>query len=166
AESSRIPVAIIDQEHSAISRGIVASLTADKALAVTSADLEAARASVRKGKTTVAVVIPKHFGADAGRAFFSSAAKPELQILYDPSHSVEFNMVQGILTGQVMQVVSKEMFSGESGQRMVRESLDQLDRIPGLAAGQKQTLGELLRNVQKWNSQSGAPGTSSGLAVP
>ena len=32
-----------------------------------------ARAAVRKGKATVAVIIPPNFGQDAGRAFFGPA---------------------------------------------------------------------------------------------
>lgn len=31
--------------------------------------------------------------------------KPEIAVLYDPSHTAEQGMVQGILTGSVMQVV-------------------------------------------------------------
>src|ERR1044072_3259975 len=118
-DTSRIPLAVIDDDQSAISREIIKKLGEDKALAVKTATLDEAREAVRKGKLTAAVVIPKNFGDDAGRAFFRSAQKPDLKILFDPSHNVEFNMVQGILTGQVMQVVSKEMFSGESGARTV-----------------------------------------------
>ena len=171
-ETSRIRVAVVDDDQSTISRGIIQRLGEDKALEVKTSNIDDARAEVRKGKLTVAVVIPKNFGDAAGRAFFGSAQKPELGILYDPSHSVEYNMVQGVLTGQVMQVVSKEMFSGESGRRMVQDSIGQLDRIPNLAPGQRQTLGELLRSVQKWNAQgvgsngSAAPAGTSGLTVP
>ena len=72
--------------------------------------------AVRKGKAMVAIVIPKGFGIDAGRAlFYSGATKPELRVLYDPSHAMESGMVQGILSGAVMQSVSKEMFAGKSG---------------------------------------------------
>jgi ABC-2 type transport system permease protein len=168
-QTSRIPLAVIDQDQSATSREIVNRLGKDNALEVKAADLEEARAAVRKGKMTVAVVIPKNFGDDAGSAFFSSSQKPEIGILFDPSHTVEFNMVQGILTGQVMQVVSKEMFSGESGRRVVQQSLKQLDVIPGLATGQKETLGDLLRSVQKWNAQTGGTNGASaraGLSIP
>jgi ABC-2 type transport system permease protein len=171
-ETSAIPVAVIDNDQSAISRGIVEKLGEDKALEVKTASLDEARAAVRKGKLTVAIVIPKSFGDDAGRAFFGPAQKPALEILYDPSHSVEFNMVQGILTGQVMQVVSKEMFSGESGRRLIDDSLKRLDSIPLTDPAERQTLSDLLGSVEKWNAQSrggngpAASAATGGLNIP
>jgi ABC-2 type transport system permease protein len=166
--TSRIPVAVIDSDQSNISREIVARLAKHKTLEVKLAEPEAARDSVRKGKTTVTVLIPKNFGADAGRAFFSSARKPTLGVLYDPSHSIELSMVQGILTGEVMQVVSKEMFAGESGQQVIRESLPQIEKTPFLTSQQKVTLRDLLRNVQDWNKQAvGGRGIlAEGLSIP
>jgi hypothetical protein len=58
-ESSRIPVLLIDQDGSAISREIVTRLEADKTLGVKPSALEEARAAVRKGTATVGIVIPK-----------------------------------------------------------------------------------------------------------
>ena len=39
-------------------------------------------------------------------------------------------MVKGILSGAVMQTVSKEMFTGRSGREMVNKSLAQVDNNP------------------------------------
>jgi ABC-2 type transport system permease protein len=157
-ETSRIPVLAIDQDGSSISRAIVARLAAEKALDVKPADLAKAREQVRKGKTTVGIVIPPKFGADAGRAFFANSPKPQMDILYDPSHTVELSMVQGILTGGVMQVVSKEMFAGQAGRDMVSQALEQVG--PG-------DLRQLLLSVQRLNVQtSGAGGETAGLRVP
>src|SRR5207247_1204037 len=62
-EAAKIPVAIVDQDDSAISRGIVASAQADKTfkLSVMTAPtaVDDARGQVRRGKTTVGVIIPK-----------------------------------------------------------------------------------------------------------
>lgn len=77
-ESSRIPILVMDQDNSAISREIVARLTADKSLDVKPSTADEARATIAKGKATVAIAIPKDFGANAGRAFFSTASKPEI----------------------------------------------------------------------------------------
>ena len=71
-ETSRIPVFTADQDGSAISREIVSRLSTDKFLEVKPSNLEQAREAVRKGNATVAFVIPKDFGADAGRAFFNA----------------------------------------------------------------------------------------------
>jgi len=84
-EISRMPVLVIDQDASDISRALIAQLASDKNLDVKPSDLDAARTAVRKGKATAALVIPKDFGADAGRALFTGSAKPEISVLYDPS---------------------------------------------------------------------------------
>src|SRR6202162_6413607 len=97
AETSKVPVLVIDQDGSGISRGLITQLASDKYLDVKPSTLDAAREAVRKGKATAAIVIPKDFGNDAGHALFSGAnetgaGKPELGLLYDPSHNTELGM--------------------------------------------------------------------------
>src|SRR6185436_3704353 len=58
SEPARISVAIIDQDDSAISKGIVAGARTDKNLAVTAPTEAEARDQVKRGKTSVAVIIP------------------------------------------------------------------------------------------------------------
>jgi ABC-2 type transport system permease protein len=172
AETSKVPVLVIDQDGSNISRGLITQLGSDKNLDVKPSTLEAAREAVRKGKATAAIVIPKDFGRDAGHALFTSATKPELGVLYDPSHNVELGMVKGILSGAVMQAVSKEMFTGQSGREMVNESLAQLDNNPKMPAENRKALRDLLGGVKEFNEQQdreGAPEQgelSGGLSMP
>ena len=106
---SRISILTVDGDGSAISRQIVAGLTADQTLDVKPSNLDAARAAVRKGKAVVAILIPQDFGADAGRALFGAARKPEIGALYDPSHAAELAMVQGVLAGSVMEAVGSQV---------------------------------------------------------
>jgi ABC-2 type transport system permease protein len=167
-EISRIPVLAVDQDASAISREIVTRLTADKYLDVKPSSLELAREAVRKGKAAVACVIPKDFGADAGRAFFTTAPKPEIAVLYDPSHGSEMSMVQGILTGHVMEAVSKEMFSGQTGRDYVNDTLGRLNQI-GLPPEMEKNLRAVLQGVQGLNAagQTSTPAPArEGLTVP
>jgi ABC-2 type transport system permease protein len=166
-EPSRIPVLVVDQDGSAISRGIIANLDGEKSLAPKPADLETARESVRKGSATVAVVIPTNFGENASRAFFSTSAKPEIALLYDPSHSPERQVVAGILTGDVMQAVTKETFNGESGKRAAADALKAVEQSQTLPAEEKKTLTDLLGSVERLNiTSSGNPGLSQGLTIP
>lgn len=164
-ETSRMPVLFIDQDASVISRELLARLNDEKNLDVRPSTLDGARAAVRKGKATAAIVIPKDFGADAGHAFLGGAKKPKIGVLYDPSHGMELGMVQGILSGAVMQVVSKEMFTGKSGREMVQESLAQIEKDNGMAPADKKILGDLLGSVEKWNEQQDR-GQGSGQGVP
>ena len=161
-ETSKIAVLLVDQDASPISNAIFADLQTNKSLDVKASGLDAAREAVRKGNAALAVVIPKDFGVEAGRAFFSPGKKPEIVVFYDPSHSAEQQMVQGVLTGSVMQVVSKEMFSGATGQSVVKESLAAIDQNAGLDPGDKRSLHDLLQSVEQWNERARAVGATGG----
>jgi ABC-2 type transport system permease protein len=172
AETSKVPVLVIDQDGSDVSRGLITQLGSDKNLDVKPSTLDAAREAIRKGKATAAIVIPRDFGRDAGHALFTGAAKPEVGVLYDPSHNVELGMVKGILSGAVMQTVSKEMFTGRSGREMVNESLAQVDNNPQLPAEDRKALRDLLGGVKELNEQRDREGASrqgelsGGLSMP
>jgi len=171
-EKARVPVRVVDQDRSVISNAIVHGLSADKTLEVSGGTLDESREAVRRGKTTVAVVVPAGFGDAAGQAFFGGAAKPELQLLYDPSHGAELAMVRGILTEHVMQAVSAEMFGGAQGRRLTQQSLEQLKSPGAMPEGDRQALTEMLGAVNRWyerDKASPAPGASpatAGLAMP
>ncbi len=166
-EPAKILVAIVDQDSSAISQGMVASAKADKNLSISTPSLDTARSQVQQGKTAVSVVIPKGFGDAAGRAFLAGAAKPQLDFLYDPSRAAELGMVRGILTGYVMQAVGQQVFSGEQGRTLVDEAMKDLDAAT-LPAGQRELLRGLLKSVQELNAQSFTSGntTRGVMAVP
>ncbi len=171
-EKARVPVRVVDQDRSVISNAIVHGLSADKMLEVSGGTVDESREAVRRGKTTVAVVVPAGFGDAAGQAFFGGAAKPELQLLYDPSHGAELAMVRGVLTEHVMQAVSAEMFGGAQGRRLTQQSLEQLKSAGAMPEGDRQALAEMLGAVNRWyerDKASPAPGASpatAGLAMP
>ncbi|HEY1239495.1 MAG TPA: ABC transporter permease [Bryobacteraceae bacterium] len=165
ADASRIPVMVVDQDRSPISREVVKLLSSEKSLEVKPASTEEARAAVRKGSATAAVVIPSKFGEDAGAAFFGPRPKPEIGVLYDPSHTAERAMIQGMLAGDVMQAVSKEMFSGATGRQMVKDSLAEIEHSRGLTPDTKKTLTDLLGSVERLNEQQDATGTGSAGAL-
>jgi ABC-2 type transport system permease protein len=167
-DNSPIAVLYVDQDASTISNAILADLQKQKPLSVKASTADAAREAVRKGSATVAIVVPKNFGTEAGRAFFGPDKKPEIAVLYDPSHTAEQSMVQGVLTGSVMQVVSREMFGGGTGQTLVKQSLSDLEKNPNMAAGDKATLRNLLQSVEEWNSRAGAGGAplQAGITMP
>src|SRR6185369_16089474 len=75
SEPAKLAVAIIDQDSSPISTGIVAGMQADKNFKVTTPAEAEARDAVRRGSLAAAVMIPKGFGDAAGNAFFGDGAK-------------------------------------------------------------------------------------------
>lgn len=170
AEPARIAVAIVDQDGSAISKGIVAGALADKNLKLTTPAEPDARDSVRRGKTVVAVIIPRGFGDAAGRAFFSSGEKPLIDLVYDPSHAMELAMVRGVMTEHIMEAVSREMFGGQQGRVLIDEMLPRIERSPTLPEGQRKALADMLASVQKYNGQTASDGAAQnaprGITMP
>jgi ABC-2 type transport system permease protein len=78
-------------------------------------------------------------------------------------------MVKGMLTQQVMSVVSAEMFGGKMGQEMTARSLQQLDEKARTDPDSK-VLRDMLASVQKYQvlakKTDGGAGPSKGLSMP
>jgi ABC-2 type transport system permease protein len=170
-DAARVPVLVVDDDHSAIAREVVARLTSDPALEVTVTTIRAAQEAVRHAKVACAIHLPSRFGAGAAAAFFSGGTqkKAEIDLLYDPSRATEASMVQGILTGHVMQAVSREMFSGETGRTSLQTSLAEVEQSVALPPTEKSALLEMLRGVKGWNdtAKTATPGRADvGVAVP
>jgi linearmycin/streptolysin S transport system permease protein len=115
AEAGRIPIAVVDDDHSDMSRAIGADLAGESLIEVHALGRTEAEARVRAGKVHVAAVIPKNFGADATRALFSGQAKPQVELLIDPSQSMSGRVVEGLLAQHSMQEITKEAFGGARG---------------------------------------------------
>jgi ABC-2 type transport system permease protein len=101
----------VDQDGSEIARGTAAGLASDAMLDARPSTLEEAREDVRRGRIAVAIVIPPGFGEAARAALFRPVGKPEVPLLYDPSHASERALVEGVLSQHVMQAVSRHAFS-------------------------------------------------------
>jgi ABC-type transport system involved in multi-copper enzyme maturation permease subunit len=97
---------------------VVASIRSDSALSVTMSTADSARAAIRRGDAIVAVTIPPGFGDSAAKALVGNPDKPQLQFDYDPSHLAELGMVRGILTGHVLDAVSRAVFKNGPGLTM------------------------------------------------
>jgi ABC-2 type transport system permease protein len=163
SEPAKIAVAIIDQDGSPISTGIVAGMQGDKNFKVTTPPEAEARDAVRRGRLAAAVIIPKGFGDAAGNAFFGDGAKPPLNVIFDPSRSTEKAMVSGIMTQHVMESVSKEMFGGAQGRAMVERTLPQIQGAQ-MPDDQKRALINMLSSVQQFYNRQPPSGSQAGGA--
>jgi ABC-2 type transport system permease protein len=173
ADAGRIPIAVVDEDQSTVSRAITADLTADKLLQVTALDRIAAREQVKAGKQNAAAVFPKSFGEQTTKALFSGLDKPQVQLLVDPSQTTGARVIEGLLAQYSMQEISKEAFTGVSGRKAIDDFLADLDR-------QEQTttsadLKTLLQAARKLSdvrdtAPAGGPGGSVqrgfGLSIP
>lgn len=168
AKPSAIEVALVQQDTSEIGNRIAAGLKADANLHITPMAMAAAEQAVRKGEQKVAIVLPAGFGDAAGAALFGNAKKPAIALLYDPSQPAVLAMVKGMLTQQVMSVVSAEMFGGKAGQEMTARSLRQLDEKAQTDPDSK-VLRDMLASVQKYQAlpaRDAGAGPARGLSMP
>jgi ABC-2 type transport system permease protein len=171
AKGGRIDVAVVQQDTSAAGAKIAAGLKADPNLHVTAMDLAQAEAAVRKGSQAVAIVLPAGFTEAAGAAMFSRSDKPVIRLLYDPSQPAVLSMVKGMLTQQVMQTVSAEMFGGDMGRKLTERSLRDLDQA-ARSDPQNVALRDMLGAVQKFEAlpqktgADGKPVSNAGLQMP
>ena len=161
SEAAKIAVAIIDQDGSAISQGIVTGMQGDRNFKVTTPTEAEARDAVRRGRLAAAVIVPKGFGDAAGSAFFGDGEKPPLNVIFDPSRSTEKAMVSGIMTQHVMESVSKEMFGGAQGKAMVERTLPQIQSSQ-MPDDQKRALMNMLSSVQQFYNQPANGGRAGG----
>ena len=161
-DTAKVPVSLVDLDHSEVSNKLAAALAGEKSLQVTPEALEAARERVRKGKATVAIVLPLGFSKGAAKAFFSASNKPVVQFLYDPSHTAELGMVKGLLTQYAMQVVSQEAFTGVTGRGAVKETLHKLETDPSMAVEDRASLRDLLKSVDRFNDRAATKKQATG----
>ena len=165
-EAARIPVAIVDEDQSTVSKAVVAGAQADTTLRISTPASSEAHDGVQNGTFAVAVVIPAGFGEASGRALFAGRNRPDVTIWYDPSRRAEFGLVRGILTEHVMQAVSSDMFTGDTGRRFVDDTLRSLDQS-GMPADQAALLRQLLTAVRGLNQGgTGVGGGTRGFSLP
>ncbi|HBA60003.1 MAG TPA: hypothetical protein DCZ92_04120 [Elusimicrobia bacterium] len=110
-----VPVRFVDRDGSAVSRGVMDRLAGDNVFRVTAGSLEEARDALLKGKAVAAVIIPEGFAASTARAYYNGGEKPEIQIVYDPSHGPELAMVRGVVLQYVTETLSAEAVEPATG---------------------------------------------------
>jgi len=166
---SKIPVALVNEDSGSLAQAIQKKLAAEPSLELKPMTRTAAETAVRGGKLTAAVILPSGFGDRAAKSLFrSDLEKPKLEVLYDPSRGAERQMIEGILTGRLMESVSQETFSGDSAPTRLQETLNDLDR-PGAPQGKlgkdlRATLTSLIE-VSK-NRESSQGSAVGGMSMP
>lgn len=111
SDNGKIPIALVDQDHSEVTRGIVADFSSESLVAMQALDRAAAEERVRAGKVQVAAVLPKNFGADAVAALTGNQTTPTIELLVDPSQGISGRVVEGLLAQHGMQEIAKQAAS-------------------------------------------------------
>ncbi len=161
-DTAKIEIAVVMQDKHPISQQVLKGLKEESTLLVKEFSLEEAKTLVLKGKLNMAVVIPEGFGENAGAALFGGKTKPELPIFYDPSQNAVLAMVKGMLTQQVMQSVSAEMFNGKAGSKYTEQSLQELEKSDNASKKNPELLSLLVSLKKFQDRQQSQNGTESG----
>jgi ABC-2 type transport system permease protein len=170
---SKVPVAMVDEDASPVSKKIVANVRKDSAFDVQEVDDATATELVRKGKVRAAAVIPKGFGETAPQALFRPGAKkPEIIVRYDPSQATALALVKGLLTEHVMSVVGNAAFDPASSANIVANAREEVTKSTTISAEERGDLLRMFDSIDRVNkrapSQASAAGTAArgGFSMP
>ena len=151
---ARVPVAVVDQDASAVSKEIIADVRKDSSFDLQEVDDAAATELVRKGKVRAAAVIPKGFGDAATKALFRPGVKkPEIVVRYDPSQATALAIVKGLLTEHVMSVVSRAAFDTKNGANVLANAREEVTKSETISADDRRDLMSLFESIDRLNSR-------------
>jgi len=169
-ETGKLPVAVVDEDQSNVSKAIIGDLASDKMLNVTPLARDAAQEQVRKGKQNAAAVFPKGFSEQSVRALFTGNDKPKIELFVDPSQDMSARLVEGLLAQYSMQEISREAFNGMTGRQVVDDSLARLQNEPATASRSELTAilqaVQRLRKLEDQTSTAEAANNRIGLTIP
>jgi ABC-2 type transport system permease protein len=164
--TSRIRVAVVDQDRSELSSRIIAGLEKEPGLRLRTTredggalDRTAAQALVREGEVPVAVVIPAGLGESFGNAGFASDLK--IQLLADVSDPIAPQMVLGLLqkvtmtaAPDLMMQAGMRQFEQHAGrltdeqQRAIDQWLPQLKAQAQTSSGTSESEGAMMLSTE------------------
>ena len=157
--TSRIRVAVVDEDRSALSARIVAGLEKEKGLRTRSTanadgsggplDRAAGEALVKNGALPVVVVIPKGLGESFATSGFGGGG-PRIQLLADVSDRIAPPMVEGLLQKVTMTAAPDLMMQG---------GMAQFEKHAGALTPQQRAA------VDQWLPTLKAQSSSSGTAA-
>lgn len=159
-DAGKVPIAVVDEDQSTVSKAIVADLSGDAMLDVLPLTRAEASEQVLKGKRQAAAIFPQGFGEQSVAALFNGRDKPQIELLVDPSQAISAKLVQGLLAQYSMQDISREAFNGVMGRQATQDVLKDLEALPETAS--RSELKTLLGSVQKLNELNDQAATADG----
>jgi ABC-2 type transport system permease protein len=169
AATSRIRVALVDEDRSEVSTRLAHGLRAEKGLRVRTTaddndqgpalDRAAAETLVRNGDVPVAVVIPQGLGRSFAEHGLAGGSGPAIQLLSDVSDRIAPQMVLGLIQKVAMTAAPDLLMQG---------GLRQFEKYAGaMTPQQKAAVDEWLPTLkaQQAGDRSATPAAGSGLPV-
>lgn len=156
---SAIPIVVIDQDDTPVSRKIMDGLKAESGLDLRPLDAVEGEKAVRAGKVRAMLTLPKGFGQSATRALFGNGERPVIDIRYDPSQAMALAVVRGLLTQQVMQHVFGGLTGqvGDAAEQVMGEARASVQQAEALSPAQRGDLTQMFDAIDKVRKQQLAP---------
>jgi ABC-2 type transport system permease protein len=176
ASDVALPVAIVDRDDTPLTRAIIEDMRRSGVLKPEVMSPEGASGNVTTGRHSAAIFIPPGFSQRATASLFS-AGKPEIRILYDPSKSIELQVVRGGLLQSGIQTIARESFSAENWRTTAQANLDRIESTGRLTVSQRLALRALFASLDRFYAdnapttaptatQPSSPFSASGLTAP
>ena len=144
--SSKMRIAVVDQDQSKMSRAFVASLQDNDSIAVDAIDdLEQARNSVRKGQRTAMLLLEPGFGETAG-LFWEQP--PTIKVGADPSRTAETAMLQGYVMEAIGQLAATRFQDLNEMSSFVEQSRQDLASNPDVSPGMRLAVSAFLGSIE------------------
>jgi len=153
----RIPIAVVDLDHSDVSVKVLAGMKADTAFEIQELDADAAEALVKKGKVRASIVIPQGFGTQVVAAVLDPERKPEIGVHYDPSQSMTLAVVNGLLVQHVLEGLVQAALNGGAGTQLLAAAHDRLAANTSLAPERRRNLLALVDDAVRARSPPQRP---------
>ena len=163
--TSRIRIAVVDEDHSELSGRIVEGLKKEAGLRIRTTanengagplDRAGGEQLVRNGEVPVAVVIPAGLGANFASAGFGGGG-PSIQLLADVSDKIAPEMVLGLLQKVTMTAAPDLLMQG---------GLAQFEKHAGAMTEQQRTAVQSWLPTLKQNAAGGSTASGTGTATP
>ena len=166
--TSRIRIALVDEDHSDLSARLAQGLRAEKGLRVRAAaadddsgpalDRAAAERLVRNGDVPVAVVIPPGLGQSFAEHGFAGGSGPAIQLLSDVSDRIAPQMVLGLIQKVAMTAAPDLLMQG---------GLHQFEKYAGaMTPQQKAAVGEWLPTLTPRQGSNQGATSAAGAGLP
>jgi ABC-2 type transport system permease protein len=171
AEAGKIPIIVVDEDQSVVSKAIADDLQKDSLVSVQLLDREQAQKQVKAGKAQVAAIIPKNFGDDSAKALFTARNKPKVEMQIDPSQAMSSKVIEGLFVQYGMQEITKSAFSGKVGEDSLAGYVQQVE-ADSARHPEAQDLHNLLTALRSLNRRADASdgaattGLQRGLTMP
>jgi ABC-2 type transport system permease protein len=149
AERSAIPLAIVDQDNSPASQGIVSAFRDDSTFQLAETTEATAREWVTSGKYVAGVILPAGFGTNLLKGFFRTKDRPELNLIFDPSHETERMIVEGMLIPKIVSGVGGSLMNAKTGRELITRGRTNLLQAKEIPEEQKRLLLDSLANLEE-----------------